>query len=250
MRTVEQLAETVQQMEGKAARYDQQADDCRWKACEAYHEALTVQKVAPGVFAAMVGKSGNHCRAMRKTWARYGQGRQAGWSFWDHYTAASTGHADPGERHQSNGRAVENLSAADLTSEQKTKLVGEVLGSAEGADVMERVLDDRNAAANVSRAAQRTQDRRERDTYDRNRDRRPDFMREGHLADADRLTAHAARDVEDAIAQVQAAAAIRPLSAEEQARLTSSRARLLLQTDAYGDVVKAADKSMEDELLS
>jgi hypothetical protein len=115
---IQALAREARNYEQRAEKLEEDAEDCRWLAARRYHQAVDVQKCAPGEFAKLVGKSTGHVRAMRLVWQTYGdhQARRSNWSFWMHYQTFKNAGKEPRERWGDRPGRDENLSPPDSSS--------------------------------------------------------------------------------------------------------------------------------------
>lgn len=220
----------------------------QWRLAELTYDQLTVQGIDQKTWAADIGMSQSHVSTLSRIWAKYGTADDRP-RYSDAYIAIMQGTS------VEDARPTQRLKEAaailrKATVDQRAAVVEEVLGSAEGADVMEKVLDRSVAAsANIGTASDRQHQKRQRQTYDRDTDRRPGLVRAGHIAEAVRLIRHGKADLADAIVALQAAIALAPLRADEQTELAGVLGLLQFQKDACGDVVAGGNRTMEDELL-
>lgn len=226
--------------EAKQLRKRSEAD--QWRLAELTWEQTKRDGVATRKWADDVGVSQPYVVKLAQIWEAHGDNPViARPAFADAYAEAR---GLPLERSDRRVReAAATLRKASL--EDRATVIGEVLGSSEGADVMEKVLDGSiQAGANISRASERVRDRQEKATDRRNRERFPGLIRNGHLVDAESQIGHARRDLEDAIANVQAAIPLAPDEVESlEDRIASTRNRL----DALAGVVASATKTLEEQ---
>lgn len=241
------LAAEVVKLEARAVKYDAQADAARWKAAHLYHEALVVRKIAIGEFAKQVGKSTQHCRAMKKTWATYGATRESGWTFWDHYTVATTAHEDPKDRHRSNAGGRQGMQRR-LSTETRTE-VEELVRSEEGRELLTEIFtDDANLGGRVAGAIEEATERRKTSFDDRHgRGKGTPSHRQTQLRAVRAALMEARREV---IKAQDAAKSIVPLDEDERADVEEYVARVGKELGALDSLARSSgiDAELKDIL--